>query len=178
LAGKLQLPLDELPSDEDLARWHPDFELNNLPDIEASPLPIAPDDQFKKLVASPLEIRHYAQTTHSQRVKRALFSTFSSDEITLPSPSKESLSIDGISSTLIEKIRSKETNQLFSASLDEEKQMLSQLEQTIGIVHQFFIAERATTLEFDLVAKQVRDCHTGPLSYSKRVTSRSLLINT
>ena len=164
--------MEELPTDEDLARWHPEFDLNSLPDIEASPLPISPDDQFKKLSASPMEIRHYAERSPSQRVKRALFATFSSDDITstitLPSPSKESLSINGISSTLIEKIRSKETNQLLSASLDEEKLMLSRLEQTIGIVQQFFIAERATTLEFDLVAKQVRDCHTGPLSYSKQ----------
>jgi hypothetical protein len=46
--------------------------------------------------------------------------------------------------------------------------MLSRLEQTIGIVQQFFIAERATSLELDLVAKQVRDCHSAPLSYSKK----------
>lgn len=87
--------------------------------------------------------------------------------ITLPSPSKETLSIDGISSSLIEKIRSKETNKLLSNSIDYEKQMLSRLEQTIGIVQQFFIAERATSLEFDRVAKQIRDCHSGPLSYRK-----------
>ncbi len=46
--------------------------------------------------------------------------------------------------------------------------MLSRLEQTIGIVQQFFIAERAASLELDLVAKQIRDCHSGPLSYSKK----------
>ncbi len=62
----------------------------------------------------------------------------------------------------------KETNQLLSNSIDHDKQMLSRLEQTIGIVQQFFIAERATSLELDLVAKQVRDCHSGPLSYSKK----------
>ena len=45
--------------------------------------------------------------------------------------------------------------------------MLSRLEQTICIVQQFFIAERVTSLELDLVAKQVRDCHSAPLSYSK-----------
>ncbi len=62
----------------------------------------------------------------------------------------------------------KETNQLLSNSIDHDKQMLSRLEQTIGIVQQFFIAERATSLELDLVAKQVRDCHSGPLSYRKK----------
>ena len=97
-----------MPHDDNLARWHPDFDLVNIPDIEVAPLPRAPDDDFKRLLASPIEIRHYADKTPSQRVKRALFATFSSDDvsstITLPSPKKETLSIDGISSALIDKV--------------------------------------------------------------------------
>lgn len=46
--------------------------------------------------------------------------------------------------------------------------MLSRLEQTIDIVQQFFIAERATSLQLDLVAKQIRDCHSSRLSFSKQ----------
>ena len=46
--------------------------------------------------------------------------------------------------------------------------MLTRLEQTINIVQQFFIAERTMSLELDHVAKQIRDCHSGPLSYSKK----------
>ncbi len=46
--------------------------------------------------------------------------------------------------------------------------MLSSLEQTIAIIQQFFIAERAVSLQLDLVAKQIRDCHSGPLSYRKK----------
>lgn len=53
--------------------------------------------------------------------------------------------------------------------------MLIRLEQTIAIVQQFFIAERATSLDFDRVAKQVRDCHSGPLSYSKNTLDRCIL---
>jgi hypothetical protein len=49
--------------------------------------------------------------------------------------------------------------------MDMEQAMLTRLEQTVAIVQQYFIAERTTTLELDLVAKQVRDCHSGPLSY-------------
>jgi hypothetical protein len=49
--------------------------------------------------------------------------------------------------------------------------MLSRLEQTIAIIQQFFIAERAVSLQFDLVAKQIRDCHSGPLSYRKKINS-------
>lgn len=106
LSAKLQLNLDELPNDENLARWHPDFDLQNIPDIDVSPLPESPDRQ---LLASPIEIRQFAERTPSERVKRALFSTFSSDDvtstITLSSPKKETLSIDGIPSSLIEKVR-------------------------------------------------------------------------
>jgi len=105
LLNKLQLKFEDLPIDENLARWHPDFDLLNIPDIDISPLPESPDT---KLLASPIEIRHYAERTQSQRVKRALFSTFSSDDvsstITLSSPKKETLSINGISSSLIEKV--------------------------------------------------------------------------
>lgn len=68
---------------------------------------------------------------------------------------------------LLEKIRWKETNQLLSNAIDQEKVILSRLEQTISIVQQYFIAERATTLEIDLVAKQIRECHSTPLTYSK-----------
>ncbi|CAF0880917.1 unnamed protein product [Adineta steineri] len=168
LSDKLQLKIEDVPNDENLVRWHPDFDLVNIPDIDIASLPESPDI---RLLASPIEIRHYAERTSSQRVKRALFSTFSSDDvsstITLPSPSKETLSIDGISSSLIEKIRSKETNKLLSTSIDYEKQMLSRLQQTIEIIQQFFIAERATSLQLDLVAKQIRDCHSGPLSYTQ-----------
>ncbi len=66
------------------------------------------------------------------------------------------------------KIRSKETNKLLSTSITHQQQMLSRLEQTIAIIQQFFIAERAVSLQFDLVAKQIRDCHSGPLSYRKK----------
>lgn len=46
--------------------------------------------------------------------------------------------------------------------------MLSRLQQTIEIIQQFFIAERATSLQLDSVAKQIRDCHSSRLSYSKK----------
>ncbi|CAF2744215.1 unnamed protein product [Rotaria sp. Silwood2] len=171
LSNKLQLAVEELPNDENLSRWHPDFDLLNIPDIDISSLPESPDKEYKQLVASPIEIRHYAEKTQSQRVKRALFSTFSNDDIsstiTLSSPTKETYSIDGISSSLIEKIRSKETNKLLSNTIDKQKQMLSYVEQTISIVQQFFIAERATSLQLDHVAKQVRDCHSSHLSYNQ-----------
>jgi hypothetical protein len=91
-----------------LARWHPDFDLKGLPEIDIAELPVSPDDDYKKVLASPIEMRQYAERTPSQRVRRALFSTLSSDSestmITLPSPSKQSLSMDGIPSTLIEKV--------------------------------------------------------------------------
>ncbi|CAF0855703.1 unnamed protein product [Rotaria sordida] len=172
LSNKLQLKLEELPNDENLARWHPDFDLLNIPDIDISTLPESPDKDYKQLLASPIEICHYAEKTQSQRVKRALFSTFSNDDdvsstITLSSPTKEIYSIDGISPSLIEKIRSKETNKLLSNTIDQQKQMLSYLEQTINIVQQFFIAERAISLQLDYVAKQIRDCHSGHFSYNQ-----------
>ena len=62
----------------------------------------------------------------------------------------------------------KETSQLLAFDLaDQEKVMLSRLEQMINIIQQFFIAERATTLDFDLVTRQIRDCHSASLSYGK-----------
>lgn len=108
LIEKLQFTPETLPDDENLARWHPEFNLNQLPEIESSILPISPEENFKKLLASPIEIRRYAEKTPSERVKRALFSALSSDDVTttisLPSPRKESISIDGISAGLIEKV--------------------------------------------------------------------------
>ena len=71
------------------------------------------------------------------------------------------------------KIRLKETSQLLSNGIEEEKLIQARLEQTIGIVQQYFIAERATTLPIDLVAKQVRDCHSASLSYRKSSRHRS-----
>lgn len=92
-----------------MVRWHPEFDLNNVPDIELGSLPIAPEDNFKKVIASPIEIRQYAEKSSSQRVKRALFSTFGNDDaietISFPSPKKESLSTDGISPSLIDKVK-------------------------------------------------------------------------
>lgn len=107
----MHLKLEELLDDPNLIRWHPDFDLLNIPDIDISPLPESPDQAYSPLLASPINIRSYAERTQSPRVKRALFSTFSSDDvsstITLPSPSKETLSIDGISASLIEKVQLK-----------------------------------------------------------------------
>ena len=108
LSNKLQLNLEELPNDDNLARWHPDFDLLNIPDIDISPLPESQDKDYKQVLASPIEIQHYAERTQSQRVKRALFSTFSNDDVSstviLSSPKKQSLSVDGIPSSLIEKV--------------------------------------------------------------------------
>lgn len=121
LIEKLQFTPSTLPDDENLARWHPEFNLNQLAEIESSILPISPEENFKKLFASPVEIRRYAEKTPSERVKRALFSALSSDDvtstITLPSPRKESISIDGISADLIEKV----SRSCFSDDDDDEK---------------------------------------------------------
>ena len=108
LSNKLHLKVEELPNDENLARWHPDFDLQSVPDIDVSSLPESPDEDNQQLLVSPSKIHDYAEKTPSQRVKRALFSTFSNDDtsstITLPSPSKETFSIYGIHSSLVDKV--------------------------------------------------------------------------
>ena len=45
----------------------------------------------------------------------------------------------------------------------------------MAIVQQFFIAERAATLDLDLVTKQIRECHSSSLSYSTKILSSALI---
>ena len=112
--------------------------MNNVPDIDSSPLPLAPDDNFKKVLASPVEIRQYAEKTSSQRVKRALFSTFSSDDVTttinLSSPKKENLTIDGISPALIDKVHHwTVSNRLFIMTISTFSDPFERDKSTSGI---------------------------------------------
>ncbi|CAF0778041.1 unnamed protein product [Didymodactylos carnosus] len=170
--------------EENLIRWHPEFDLENIPDIDVADLPVAPDAVEKKNIATTIDLLAHAQTTKSERVKRALFNIFdnkSSSDINIvslpPTSVPDSKTLSSISASLVEKIRLKEKEKLCLHMIDNNgnKQttldLLHRLQQSIEIIQQYFILERQISVDIDRVCKQLRDCHTSNLSYAQCMES-------
>ncbi|CAF0966642.1 unnamed protein product, partial [Didymodactylos carnosus] len=168
-------PLEEI-NDDTYIRWHPEFNLENVPDIEVADLPQPPKEIEEKKVATAADILRHAQTTQSERVKKALSKiskNLASDTAEIQSPNaldlKQVKRIVGVKDDLLKQIRLKEMQKIQLTALenpDEQKTITisRRLPETIDIIQQYFTTQRQIAIEIDLVCKQLKDCHRSGLT--------------
>lgn len=164
--------------DDQINRWHPKFPLEQVKDIEPSPLPQPPNvktystardvlnkakDLMNPKVAKALEL--IAEKNETLNTSSDSSSKISKPVITSTNPKPSS----GVSSDLLERIRAKEARNLQAAMMrsevDEERiGMLERLPEMCLIVRGLFLAEKKAALTVDVVVQKLGDSYRTSLS--------------
>jgi chromatin licensing and DNA replication factor 1 len=150
-----------------LVRWHPQFKVENVPDIEISPtaLPVAPLKADLSTAQKCLD-----HTRARLCIPKSPPKTDSVPEAQLNSPVKiTSGALKGISTALLDKIKAKEARR---ASLEmtrppevEKKiSMIKRLPDFIRMINNYFTGERKATLSLDSVVLKCKESYYQSIS--------------
>ncbi|RWS28537.1 DNA replication factor Cdt1-like protein [Leptotrombidium deliense] len=137
--------------DESLQRWHPNFQLENIPDINPKHSSI----QSTSNLLAPT----FASSLPTTNVVSAINAKVSEDKI-------ESGVLKGISASLLQKIRDKEAvaiaREMVRKPEDEKKlEMMTRLPELMKIIHNYFVCDGRSAMRMDDVLKKcVESYHT------------------
>nr|XP_061794474.1 DNA replication factor Cdt1-like [Nerophis lumbriciformis] len=162
-----------VPEDK-LTRWHPNFNVDTLPAVQASLLPQPP--RIEKL-ATAQEVLDKAHSVITPKMEKALVSlvhktgagkkeqceekplqnvncTHASTSPHIPN------ALNGVSQSLLDRIRAKEAQKLQAAmtrspSQDERLLMMSRLGELARILRNVFISEKKTALTIEVICNRM-----------------------
>ena len=152
--------LDEpvVPTDN-LKRWHPEFDLAEVPDVELSSLPQPPaDEKFDNAV----DVLSKAMDIFSLGAGESNATALEpKQKIVTDQAPKVNSALKGISSSLIEKIRAREAARASLSALSKSKSqskeldMLTRLPEVARILRNTFITERKVALPWEMMVNKV-----------------------
>ncbi|XP_066149289.1 DNA replication factor Cdt1 [Euwallacea fornicatus] len=161
-------------SKERVTRWHPDFDIEKVPDIELSPLPQPPAEDK---LTSGKEVLERARSLFScntkmelamQRLKEA---RQTQTALSLPEVSQElpQSVLKGIPKSLLEKVRQKQAAKALismtrSAGKEKEVQLYSRLPEIARLTRNLFVSEKKGVLLLDTVVDKLGNSYRGNLS--------------
>lgn len=142
-----------------LKRWHPEFDMEEIPDIDLSELP------------QPPETEKFDNAVDVLSKAMDMFSLGANESNTMPisepkqdeesAPPKVNSALKGVSSSLLEKIRAREAAKASQSALSktktqtEELQMLKRLPEVARILRNTFITERKVALPWEMLVSKV-----------------------
>jgi len=160
--------------DDMLTRWHPRFNVDEVPNIHPSELPQPP--QTEKLTTAQ-EVLDKARALMTPKMEKALANmalktaetplaketqTPGPKEAASPAaaPSTANGSLKGVSQSLLERVRAKEAQKLLVAMTrnpEQEKRlaMMSHLEEMARILRNVFVAEKKPALTMEVVCSRM-----------------------
>ncbi|XP_064599103.1 DNA replication factor Cdt1-like [Liolophura sinensis] len=171
--SKLSKPL-AIP-DEKITRWHPQFKLDEVPDMDISPLPEAP---FEKKYHTAKDVLEATRGKILPQVERALENVAARSESNILQSSESSSklpaskpAVKGVPQSLLEKIRAKEAAKLQAAltrNPAEEKRtlMMSRLPDMMRIVRNYYVTEKKNTLPMEIVIQKLQDSYRSTIALS------------
>ncbi|XP_059849058.1 DNA replication factor Cdt1 [Hypanus sabinus] len=162
--------------DDKLTRWHPRFNVDEVPDVVAAELPQPPD--FGKLTTAQ-EVLDKARSMMTPKMEKALANmalksaetamaaTTERKEQTIQSPRPSpgpSNALKGISQSLLERIRSKEAQKLQAVmtrnpAQTERLHMMTRLPEITRILRNVFVAEKKPALNISMACNRVIDSY-------------------
>ncbi|XP_019719966.1 DNA replication factor Cdt1 [Hippocampus comes] len=175
-------PQMSVPEDK-LTRWHPNFNVDSVPAVQASLLPQPP--RVDKL-ATAQEVLDKAHSLITPKMEKALLSLVQkaedksapSKETSLPNvnctqtsaPLRIPNALNGVSQSLLDRIRAKEAQKLQAAmtrspSQEERLLMMSRLGELARILRNVFVSEKKQALNMEVI------CHRMVTSYRSALTS-------
>ncbi|NWQ62433.1 CDT1 factor, partial [Neopipo cinnamomea] len=162
-------PPMEVP-EEKLTRWHPRFNVDDVPDISPVELPQPP--QADRL-STAQEVLSTARGMLSPKMEKALANVAlrtaeaGAGEPVLskaPSPASTSSALKGVSQALLDRIRAKEARKLQALMTRDTQQeervaMLGQLPAMARVLRSVFVAEKKQALPMEVVCAHLGDSY-------------------
>lgn len=156
-----------------ITRWHAEFDIEKVPDIDLSPLPQPPPEDKLTTGKEVLE-RARVLFNANTRMEQALQKLKEAKETqTLPvndAPREMPQSIlKGIPKALLEKVRQKQAAKALlsmTRSVDKEKelQQYSRLPELARLTRNLFVSEKKGVLPLDVVVDKLGNCYRGNLT--------------
>nr|XP_056718717.1 DNA replication factor Cdt1 [Euleptes europaea] len=162
--------------DDKLARWHPRFKVDEVPNIVPDELPKPP--QVDKLTTAQ-EVLAKARTMLTPKMEKALANLAlktaeaspSAPETPRPaplSPATTPSSLKGVSQSLLERVRAKEAQKLQALMtrdpLQEQRlDRLGRLPEMARVLRNVFVAEKKQALPMEVVCQRMTESYRGLL---------------
>lgn len=160
--------------DNKLTRWHPRFNVDEVPDIDAAELPQPPD--FEKLTTAQ-EVLDKARSMMTPKMEKALANmalksvdtamaaTMEQKQLNVASPRPSpSSALKGVSQSLLERIRTKEAQKIQAAmtrspAQTEHLHMMRRLPELARILRNVFVAEKKAALNITVACNRMIDSY-------------------
>ncbi|NWX03339.1 CDT1 factor, partial [Caloenas nicobarica] len=156
--------------DEKLTRWHPRFNVDEVPDISPAELPQPPREDRP---STAQEVLSSARGVLPPKMEKALANlalrTAEADAgepavSKAPSPASTSSALKGVSQALLERIRAKEAQKLQAlmtrdAGQEERLAMLGRLPAMARVLRNVFVAEKKLALPMEVVCARLADSY-------------------
>ncbi|NWW69279.1 CDT1 factor, partial [Ifrita kowaldi] len=154
--------------EEKLTRWHPRFNVDEVPDISPAELPRAPQEDR---LSTAQEVLSTARGMLSPKMEKALANMAlrtagaGAGEPALskaPAPASTSSALRGVSQGLLERIRAKEARRLQAlltrdARQEERAALLARLPAMARVLRSVFVAEKKPALSMELLCARLAD---------------------
>ncbi|CAH1129719.1 unnamed protein product [Ceutorhynchus assimilis] len=165
-----------IPKDK-VTRWHPEFDLEKVPDIGLSPLPQPPADDKLTSGKDVLE-RARSLFNCNTRLEQAMKKLNDAKQTQTPLPIKEipkdmpQSVLKGIPKGLLEKVRQKQAAKALlsmtrSADKEKEVQLYSRLPEIARLSRNLFVSEKKGVLPLEIVLDKLELCYRGNLTRSE-----------
>ncbi|XP_075571854.1 DNA replication factor Cdt1 [Pelecanus crispus] len=156
--------------EEKLTRWHPRFNVDEVPDISPAELPRPPQED--KLTTAQ-EVLSTARGMLTPKMEKALANlalrtaeTGAGEPVVskAPSPASTSSALKGVSQALLERIRAKEAQKLQALMTRDPRQeerlaMLGRLPAMARILRNVFVAEKKQALTMEVACARMADSY-------------------
>ncbi|XP_069955903.1 DNA replication factor Cdt1 [Cherax quadricarinatus] len=178
-----------MSSGMNIKRWHPEFPLEDVPDIEPSLLPQPP---IRETLETARDVLDKAQDLFAvnHRMEKAVKEAAAKTPVKVESamlpasstpPAYISIALKGVSTSLLEKIRAREAaksarDMTRSSNENKELEMLSRLPEMSRIIRNSFITEKKAALPWEVVTAKVTASYSSMLSASEVDSHIHLLI--
>ncbi|XP_020333788.1 DNA replication factor Cdt1 [Oncorhynchus kisutch] len=175
--AKLNPPI-RVPDDK-LTRWHPRFNVDEVPNVLPSELPQPPQEAEKLTTAR--EVLDKARSMMTPKMEKALANmALKTAEMvcvkeqepvpqTLVAPAETHSALKGVSQSLLERIRAKEAQKLQAAMTRNPQQeerlvMMSRLGELARILRNVFVAEKKPALIMEVACNRMVSSYRSALS--------------
>lgn len=153
-------PSMELDHDK-ITRWHPEFDIEKVPDVEVFTLPKCPDEE-KFTTGSEVLEKAKSMFNCNTRMEQALERLKQVQQTTEVAPKEveEDSIFNGIPKALLEKVRQKQAAKALeamtrSSTQDQEAQLYSQLPEVARLARNLFVSEKKSVLPIGTVTDKL-----------------------
>ncbi|KAK9881490.1 hypothetical protein WA026_016373 [Henosepilachna vigintioctopunctata] len=176
-------PPMSIPKDK-ITRWHPEFDIERVPDVEEDELPEAPEE---RKFTSGQEVLNQARQMFNcnTRMEEALerLKVKKEEEGTLEKTADNSFPnsiLKGIPKALLEKVRQKQAAKALmsmtrSADKEEEIKIYSRLPELARLTRNLFVSEKKGVLPLDVVVEKLGNCYRFTLTKTEMENHIKLL---